>query len=417
MDLFDDDNELDIIKNDIKRCIKQNIYTNFNFKQYIVNLIQERDSKKNKSNKSKNKSNKSKNKNNKTINKLVNDMYNIVNGIGEIKWIDEDIQKQIQSSCSKLGLDFDTVYEYLKQILNKKYCVINSDMYKELKKNLQLLCSLIQGKELRKVLSECFTVKRIICYERIGYILGNLLKDKYIYTNTKSDPSCEHVIPKKFYKKEKSMVTDMHQIFLAPSKINNIRDTMKFDITDSVDDIQYINGSYSIKKTKSSCCYSNTHRLFYPEPQSRGRISRACAYFFTVYPDALPFLYDVIDIDIMKSWCLKYKPAKNEYKRNYFVYQIQRNINPYILFPKLIDHAFVDISSIYIKKVKLNKQITMGLDVIQSEISKLNNKLTVYMDEIESVKNIHKTDEYIEISYKLIQLNKLQKMVDLQLQL
>ena len=54
----------------------------------------------------------------------------------------------------------------------------------------------------------------------------------------------------------------------------------------------------------------------------------------------LAHVCDVIDISTMKEWCTIYKPAKHEHKRNYFVYQVQKNINPYIIFPKLIDHAF-----------------------------------------------------------------------------
>lgn len=388
MELFDDDMEIEKIKRDIIEILKKHTYADLKFKQFIAESIPDDSNTRSKQ---------------KNINHLINDMYNIVNGLGEIKWVEEEIQNQIQTHCSKIGLDFKKVYNKLNQSLMDKYLNVNADLYSYLREKLQRLSSLVQGAKLREILSECFKTKREIPYDRLRYLLTNILKDKYVYTLQKIDPSCEHVIPKKLFNQQKPMISDMHHIFLAPTSINNIRDRRKFSELENDPKCTYINEKGVNKKSSASNKYNSNE--FCPEPYSRGRIARACAYFFTVYPEFFPYICDVIDISVMKDWCTKYKPAKHEHKRNYFVYQVQKNMNPYVIFPKLIDHAFLDMEQGQVEKLKLEVKIVEHVDVITVKTEEINAVLEEYID------TANEPEDQMIASSLLIQMEKIKSSI------
>lgn len=387
MELFDDDMELEKIKREIIEILKKCTYSDLKFKQFITESLKDDLDAKSKV---------------KDTNHLINDMYNIINGLGEIKWVEENIQNQIRNHCKKLSLDHHKIHGKLIQSLTEKYLNINVEFYSALREKLQLLSSIVQGSQLRKILSECFKPRKEIPYDRLRYLYTNILKDKYVYTLQKIDPSCEHVVPKKLFNQQKQVASDMHNIFLAPTLINNIRDRMKFCDFETKN-CSYINEKGINKKSSVSNKYTTTE--FCPEPYSRGRIARACAYFFSVYPEYFPFICDVIDLSHMKDWCIKYKPSKHEHKRNYFIYQVQKNINPYVIFPKLIDHAFLDTEQIQMEKLKLETNIISNISAISTKADEIDKILEEY------VNFVNDPDDQMIASILIIQMEKLKSAV------
>jgi len=379
---MDDEAEIELIKQDILDALKKYSYIDLGINKFILDELENDKNLKSKK---------------KDIMKLVNDMYNVINGLGEIKYNDDEIKQVIGEHCKHLGLNFKVVHDRILSAVKEKYLCLNEEFFSIMREKLQKLSSLVQGSRLRQALAECFKVKREVPYDRIRFLYTNILKDKYVYTVHKNNPSCEHVVPRKFFNQEKPMNADMHHLFLAPSNVNTTRDVKKFSTLSGK--AKYIDDKGNIKKSSASNMYTDTN--FYPEPYSRGRIARACAYFFSIYPDCLESISNTIDIEDMKEWCKKYKPSTYEFKRNWFIFQIQRNINPYAIYPKLIDHAFLDLDENFAKRVGYEKKIVHQINAIQKQMNFVDDILSEYIDVIDD------PEGQIKASYILIQAEKI----------
>lgn len=126
----------------------------------------------------------------------------------------------------------------------------------------------------------------------------------------------EHVFPKCYMNKKG--FNDMHNLFRSNKEINNNRSNYKF-----VDD-EYINKYSNDFKKLSDNYISHKYKLFIPEKESRGIISRAIMYMAYEYKYKY---HKIIDYDTLINWCLTYSPTKEEYFHNElaFKYQYKRN--------------------------------------------------------------------------------------------
>jgi len=116
---------------------------------------------------------------------------------------------------------------------------------------------------------------------------------------------------------------DMHNIFKCNNYINNIRSNYKFA---NYNDIKY--NSYDLNKVKDSDNYISTSaKIFCPENESKGLISRAIMYMSYEYN--LNYK-KVIDYDNLINWCLKYPPSEYELIHNQMVYMKQYKKNKFI---------------------------------------------------------------------------------------
>ena len=165
---------------------------------------------------------------------------------------------------------------------------------------------------------------------------------------------------------------------------------------------KYINEKGKTKKSSSVNTYN--HQYFEPEKFSKGRVSRACAYFFLIYDNVAD---NVIDIDIMKNWCIQNRPNKSEIKRNYFIFQVQKTVNPFIIYPELINHIFNEkhITKVNPTKEKYKSLIKFSLESINEQIPELDENLIKYNSLLET------TEEIIESSFLIIQIEKLKSSI------
>ena len=387
MELFHDDStEIENIKEDIVRLQRKYTKSNYNLKDFIVSIG----------------SNKKK-LTKKNLNHVINKVCDIINCLGDKKWVEEKNRAIIKDLCDTYSLDFNKLYKKLSQVLKSKYLEIDATFYVEMRQRLERLSSLVQGKELRDILSECFTPLKTLRYERVRFLLTDIVKDKYIYTTQKLDPSCEHVVPKKLFKQERPMMSDMHHLFLSPSIINSVRDRLKFGHIDKNEKFRTVDEKGKSKESHFVNKYNKN--LFDPEPYSKGRIARACAYFFTTYPDLFQYLNEVIVLDCLREWCAKYKPTKGELQRNYFIYQIQRNINPFVIYPKLVTHAYCDVQTKDMVKLKYKDQIAEHISNIDCEMEVIEECLSKYNEILEEHEDI------VEASYIIIQIEKLRSSI------
>lgn len=169
-------------------------------------------------------------------------------------------------------------------------------------------------------------IKSIIFTIRSSIILSSnnpeIYNFKSIVINSchSSKPTMEHIFPKCYMNKISH--NDMHNIFRCNEYINNMRSNFKYIDFDYVDDHK---GFDQIANTDN---YINQkRRLFIPEDDSKGIISRAIMYMSYEYK----YKYSkVIDTDLLLNWCINYPPTKEEINHNNMAFKKQYKRNKFI---------------------------------------------------------------------------------------
>ena len=188
--------------------------------------------------------------------------------------------------------------------------------------------------------------RRLSYVEAIQALNGAVQKasgEHSIYTGGSSGEAINygHVVPQSFFHNVKVMKSDLHHIYPAHQSINLAREKYRFAVVpDEEADLIYngsvdgVDDSEIIKNiSKYGCKISSTQKKFEPNDESKGRIARACAYFFTRYTWLLPKMSEVIDINTMIEWHEKHPASELEKKREAEIYKVQKNRNPYITQP------------------------------------------------------------------------------------
>lgn len=372
--IYDEEKDIHNVVSDIKKIQENNLQPTFDVEFVILNEASRQNVMTNK----------------KSIKHLVKDMDLIFHNLGERKWKDDKNRYILKTHCDKLGFNYEELYECLIDNMCDRYFGTEPKTIKILKEKLQILSSLVQGTKLRNILADCFRPVNTIEYDKIKFILSNLLDDDYVYSIEKNDPTCEHVIPRKIFKNRQIYDSDMHNLFLCINKLNVIRDVKKFSQISNNNGKKYYGNKY-------------TDDIFEPIDKSKGLIARSCAYFFTVYPELFSDITKCIDIDILKNWGL-IKPDVTEHERNLFVYQIQHNINPYIIYPKLIEHAFNDVDEKCIILSSIEKQLKNECKTIKKNVNNLEFLLGKY--------NKY-TDHNCKTTISILQLDKIKNQINM----
>ncbi|WP_139891174.1 endonuclease I family protein [Bacillus sp. D386] len=139
----------------------------------------------------------------------------------------------------------------------------------------------------------------------------------------------EHVIPQSWFEKRHPMVGDLHHLFTCEKDCNSFRSNIPYyDFED------YKPGAYK-EVIKSFCGKRDGNQRFEPE-NGKGEIARACLYFLMRYPDEIiQEKMSLIDIDLYKKWHNNHPVSLHEKHRNWAIFKLQGNRNPYIDFPEL----------------------------------------------------------------------------------
>jgi len=318
---------------------------------------------------------------------FIKDTKSILDSLGEKRWRDDKHREIIQDHSLSLGVEFQDLYNLVMDSFYDRYFGTDPKTIKKLREKLQILSSIVQGKKLREILKECFRPTKKVEYDKVRFILNKILDDEFIYSQEKIEPTCEHIVPKKHYNGNIEYVSDIHNLYLAINQVNTIRDTKKYsDIEKNNKPKKYFGNKY-------------TEEYFEPIDQSKGIVARSCAYFFTVYPELFGYITDVIDIETLKKWGM-FKPDLSEHNRNLFVYQLQHNINPYIVYPRLVQHAFLDVDDKQLATASAEKDLIKYTDNLQNSLLEIEKTLSKYVDN---------TDDHIKGSYGLLRLNELKE--------
>ena len=129
----------------------------------------------------------------------------------------------------------------------------------------------------------------------------------------------EHIFPKCYMNKK--TYYDMHNIFKCNKELNNYRSNYKFSDFDNIN----INFNEFKKISETENYVSTKYKIFIPEKESRGIISRSIMYMAFEYKYKIN---KVIDNEVLIDWCLRYPPTKHEIYHNNVVFmkQYKRNI-------------------------------------------------------------------------------------------
>lgn len=144
----------------------------------------------------------------------------------------------------------------------------------------------------------------------------------YYICRNRANINCEHVVPQSFFHYIPVIAADLHNMFISDRLINEFRGNCKFANLPDTESIPFF-----------TCKISQRGDLFEPNNESKGKIARACAYFFTRYTSFLPKMSQVIDIDTMITWHEMYPPNRSERRREKAIFRVQKNHNPYITQP------------------------------------------------------------------------------------
>jgi hypothetical protein len=118
--------------------------------------------------------------------------------------------------------------------------------------------------------------------------------------------------------------SDLHHLFATSSKTNSIRSSLPFC---EVSNVLWTNGF-----SRRGFNESNEH-CFEPPKNHRGNVARAIFYFSIRYN----FPIDPNQESILRKWHIDDPVNDNELRRNLSILSIQKNSNPFIERPELVE--------------------------------------------------------------------------------
>ena len=157
----------------------------------------------------------------------------------------------------------------------------------------------------------------------------------------------EHIYPQSKSSRQRALKSDLHNIFVCDSLLNQHRSNYKFGDYDSyqdrLDQLIFLDSSGNeIKRPQSNldsvCAKDNRRLVFIPTASSRGIISRSLAYICLRYNLRLDKV--IIDNQLIAKWNQQFPPRQSEHIRNFWIHHFQGNRNIFIDQPDLISTIF-----------------------------------------------------------------------------
>ena len=203
-------------------------------------------------------------------------------------------------------------------------------------------------KEVRKLLLDYDRLDIYQPNEHSDYSFLSYLPKSYTHVNQRTHKfNIEHIYPQS---KSKNKVTksDMHNIFVCDSLLNQHRSNFRFgDYSDYNGNLKQLifldesgNEIDTPPKDLDLFCAKDTQKLvFIPTAISRGIISRSLAYMYLRYDLKLEKV--ITDKKLIQKWNQQFPPSSSEKIRNFWVHYFQGNRNIFIDHPELISKIFL----------------------------------------------------------------------------
>ncbi len=214
-----------------------------------------------------------------------------------------------------------------------------------------------------------------ISWVKAKQILHSEANNMDIYGDNLHTKNVEHIFPQVYFKnneKKNIMKSDMHNLQLCSEKLNSYRQHFKFiDPVDLQDfnenelssfniinsDCKSISNINSLLSQKHDVVMINRKKkLFVPSEKARGSISRSLAYFSVKY-NYTKELENVIDMNTLIKWNHLYPVDANEYHKNVVCFKHHNVLNPFILYPELINYCFIDLANMDIEANNIDNSL------------------------------------------------------------
>ncbi|RAK18946.1 endonuclease I [Anoxybacillus vitaminiphilus] len=140
----------------------------------------------------------------------------------------------------------------------------------------------------------------------------------------------EHVVPQSWFGAREPMKGDLHHLFVCQPECNTTRSNFPYA------DFPFYEPESPAEPIRNHCGVAN-NEYFEPE-YGKGTVARAMMYFLLRYPNEIrkPFRKK-IDISLLVQWHQQFPVTIYEKHRNWAIYRIQGNRNPFIDFPTLAE--------------------------------------------------------------------------------
>lgn len=277
----------------------------------------------------------------------------------------------------------------------------------------KILIKNISSKKLRKYFyKEVNRNYKSIKYEDVCNIFHSEINEIDLYGNidNNENKNLEHIFPRSYFKDDERneiMRSDLHNLYLCDSKLNNYRENFKYVDIDTYsfdyNEVFLDNEGNKIENDKDffinqGCIMTinKNDKVIIPSNYSKGKIARSLAYFAIKY-NYVDEIKNIIDIDTMIKWSLNDPVDNEEYFKNILCYKYQNNYNPFIIDSELIMYCFLDMTDINIDELlsfKRTKEID-HMETIeylirdnkmkQKEINDLNNKIKDLEDALKNM--------------------------------
>ncbi|MBK6339041.1 MAG: endonuclease [Bacteroidetes bacterium] len=153
----------------------------------------------------------------------------------------------------------------------------------------------------------------------------------------------EHTVPQSLFNNLAPMLDDIHHLFPVYPNHNSLRSNHPFKEIDDNTTTKwvYLTNQFTSKPANSELCSEFKSSQWEPRESRKGDIARAVAYFFTVYPTAVPGgISSVMDETLLLQWNELDPVDAIERRRDSLIFKYQKNHNPYVLHPEWVIKAF-----------------------------------------------------------------------------
>ncbi len=189
----------------------------------------------------------------------------------------------------------------------------------------------------------------------------------------------EHSIPQSWYNKQRPMVSDGHHIVPTDGKVNGQRSNYPFGECENGE----VESAKALGRRGTSTFPGYSGTVFEPDDEYKGDFARMTLYFATRYQDKMsgsvsgatfatntyPSL-STWSMNLFLKWHREDPVSQKEIDRNNGVYKHQKNRNPYIDYPELVEYVWGN------KKGQAWGIFTSNPDVAYAQVQVVNTVVT-----------------------------------------
>lgn len=168
----------------------------------------------------------------------------------------------------------------------------------------------------------------------------------------------EHSFPKSWFNDASPMYSDLFHLYPTDGRVNNQRGNYPFGECANGERVPSKNGVNALGKKGTSTYPGYTGTVWEPDDEYKGDFARTYFYMAACYNNKIASwnsdmlagnsypAYTTWAINMLIKWHEQDPVSEKETKRNDAVYSLQKNRNPFIDYPELVDYIWGDKTSI-----------------------------------------------------------------------